>query len=129
MPLRALFAFVLLMILLLAASAQTTAPAPPTRIAVINTAHLLASLDEMTDAYKAIEAMKAAATKEIDQRKAQIDRLGADLDNPSLYRRDSAEFRKLQEELLQKSLDLQSFTQFSQQKLFMELRLPFGTRS
>jgi len=123
MPPRPLPAIVLIVLLVVTTSAQTAPPASPTRIAVINTAHLLSSLDEMADAQRAIEAMRSAAQKEIDRRKAEIERLSADLDNPNLYKRDSPEFRKLQEDLLQKSLDLQSFTQFSQQKLFMELRL------
>jgi Skp family chaperone for outer membrane proteins len=123
MPMLRAFPALLLAAIFLMASAQTTPPQAPTRIAVINTAHMLAGLDEMTDAQRAIDAMRVTAQKEIDRRKAEIDHLSADLDNPNLYKKDSAEFRKLQDDLLQKSLDLQSFTQFSQQKLFMELRL------
>jgi len=109
------------------AMGQTTPGAgsapPPNKLAVVNLVQLFDSLDEQADAQRDIENQKNGYTREIDKRKSEIDRLTADLDNPSLFNKESAEYRKMQDDMLEKSMALQAYTQASQQKLFLDLRL------
>jgi Skp family chaperone for outer membrane proteins len=114
----------LMLVLLVMALGQTPSTASkPTILAVIDTGRLYTSLDEMNDVYRDVEIMKTEATREIEKRRAELERLNTDIDNPTLFKKESQEMRKMQEDLLKQTLDLQSFTQFSQQRLFMELQV------
>lgn len=104
-------------------AAPGTANPVPSKLAVVNIVELFDSLDEQRDAQRDIENMKNTFAKEVDKRKQELERLERDLQDPNLINRESAEFRKMQDDLLEKSMNLQAYTQASQQKLFMELRL------
>jgi Skp family chaperone for outer membrane proteins len=103
-------------------AAPGTAP-PPSKLAVVNLVALFDSLDEQADAQRDMENMKANFTREIEKRRLEVERLERDLQDQTLIKRDSPEFRRMQDELLDKSMSLQAYSQSSQQKLFLELRL------
>jgi Skp family chaperone for outer membrane proteins len=118
--------FTLLVAGAMAMGQGTGTPAPdavPSKLAVVNIVELFDSLDEQRDAQRDIENMKNTFAKEVDKRKTELERLEKDLQDPSGIRPESAEFRRMQDELLEKSMNLQAYTQASQQKLFLELRL------
>jgi Skp family chaperone for outer membrane proteins len=119
-----------LLVAAMLAMGQTTPTAPgpgaappPTKLAVVNLVKLFDTLDEQSDAQRDIENIKNNFSMEIDKRKGELDRLERDLQDPNLFNKESAEFRKMQDDLLEKSMNLQAYTQASQQKLFLELRL------
>jgi len=93
---------------------------PPTKLAVVNVVELFDNLLEKTAADTDIDTMKRGFEKQNqDMQKAIEDKQKG----MASFKPGTEEFRKAQDELLQKATDLQSFSSFAQQKLFLELRI------
>jgi Skp family chaperone for outer membrane proteins len=126
LPLKTLSSCVLLLAagaLAMGQAAPGTANPLPSKLAVVNIVDLFANLDEQRDAQRDIEGLKNNYAKEVDKRKTELEKLERDLQDPNLINRESAEYRKMQDDLLEKSMNLQAYTQASQQKLLMEVRI------
>ena len=113
------------------AAAQGPAPAPapapvaaptPTRLAVINIVKAFASLNEKIDGDAEIEA---EGKKINDDRRKKEDKLKAltdSLANPQ-FNKDSPEYKKLQDDVLNAGMDLQVFLSVAEQRLMLMQRL------
>jgi Skp family chaperone for outer membrane proteins len=99
-----------------------TAP-PPTKLAVVNIVHLFDSLDQKADADGEITKTRNAIAEKTRKMTDEVTKLDNELKDPKLFAAGSAEYKKMQDDLLQKSMELQVYTQVSQQQLFLELRL------
>jgi Skp family chaperone for outer membrane proteins len=104
-------------------SAPPPAGPAPTKLAVVNIIQLFDSLDERADGEAAIRALKDSYTNEVNKRQDQLKELNAQLSGSPMFKPGSDEYRKLQDDVLQKSYDLKAYTQMSQDKLFMEQRM------
>ena len=93
---------------------------PPTKLAVVNVVELFDTLLEKTAADTDIETMKRGFEKQnLDMQKVLEDKQNG----LKSFKAGTDEFRKAQEELLQKTMDLQSFGNYAQQRLFLELSI------
>lgn len=113
----------------LAAAGQTAAPAAPapaaqgSTLAVVNVVDLFNNLKEKTDGDAVIENLKDGYDKEGLKRKDEITRLQNELDKPTVFKPGTPEYAKEQDDLLQKTYDLDSYSNFVNAKLQLELRL------
>ena len=105
-------------------AASTAPPAavspPPTKLAVVNIVTLFADLLEKKSADADIEKMKGDL--EVDGRKRQAEL--SDMEKAlNQLAAGTADYQKAQEDLLKKTMDLQTFNNYAQQRLFIELRV------
>jgi Skp family chaperone for outer membrane proteins len=99
--------------------AAPASPAP-TKLAVVNIVTLFADLLEKKAADGEIEKMKSDFETEGRKRQAEL----ADMEKAlGQLSPGSADFQKAQEDLLKKSMELQTFNNYAQQRLFIELRV------
>jgi Skp family chaperone for outer membrane proteins len=120
---KSLLAVALVLAGAMLARAQTpagNAAPPPTRIAVVNIVDLFDGLLEKANADTEIDNMKQKFDADGRKQQAALETLQNDLKN---YNPNSAQYKQTQDDLLQKSIALQTFSQFAQQKLLLELRL------
>ena len=105
-------------------SGAQTAPAgaapPPTKLAVVNIVDLFDHLDEKAAADAAIDKMRSDFAAESQKRQKEIEDLNKSLD---MFKPGTAEYKERQDDLLMKTMQLQAFGQFAQNKLFLELRI------
>ena len=104
------------------AAAPANTPAP-NRLAVVNLAQLIYSLDEWNDFKTEATKMQAGFADEAKNREKALKDMQTELDNPTLFKKDSAEYKKMEDDYVMKSMDYQTFTQFVPQKLLLEVRL------
>jgi Skp family chaperone for outer membrane proteins len=101
------------------AAAVATNP-PPTKLAVVNIVSLFADLLEKKAADAEIEKLKGEFETEGRKRQAEL----TDLEKPlAQLTPGSADYQKAQEDLLKKTMEMQSFNNYAQQRLFIELRV------
>jgi Skp family chaperone for outer membrane proteins len=100
-------------------AAAPSAP-PPTKLAVVNIVTLFADLDEKKAADADIEKMKGDLETQGAKLKKDIDDLDKQLQLLSPGKED---YEGIQDSLLKKTMEYQSFGNFAQQKLFIELRI------
>jgi Skp family chaperone for outer membrane proteins len=116
-----------ILLISLIALGQTAPTTPATKspgtaiLAVVSLQQIYDGLDEKRDADRDLESLRQTLTKDLDARKAEIEKLSATLDHPP-FKADSPELLKLQDDLLDKSAALQTATQVDQQKLSLEAR-------
>jgi len=101
------------------ALAQAPAPAPtPTHLAVINIVRVFAGLDEKKDGDREIEDLGKQINTDRRKKEDALKLLNDNL-NSGTFRQDSPEYKKQQDEVLQASMELQTFLSYSEQKLVM----------
>jgi len=93
---------------------------PPTRIAVVNIVDLFDGLLEKANADTEIDNMKKKFDDDGRKQQAALETLQESLKS---YNPNSPQYKQTQDDLLQKSIALQTFSQFAQQKLLLELRI------
>jgi Skp family chaperone for outer membrane proteins len=98
----------------------TPAAAPPTKLAAVNIVSLFADLDEKKAADSEIEAMKTKLEKQGADLKKEMEDLDKQL---PLLTAGTDDYQKIQEALLKKSMEYQTFGNYAQQKVFVELRV------
>jgi Skp family chaperone for outer membrane proteins len=105
-----------------AAAASRAAPAattpPPTKLAVVNIVNLFAGLREKEVGDADIDKMRADFETQGLKLKKEMEDLDKQL--PALAV-GSEDFQKVQDTLLKKTMEYQSFGNFAQQKIFIEL--------
>ncbi|HVX86241.1 MAG TPA: OmpH family outer membrane protein [Phycisphaerae bacterium] len=106
------------------APAQTPAQTPPpTRIAVINLAQVFDKLDEQSANSADLDKLTKQLNDEQSSRKDQLTKLSNDLSSPTYpFKAGSPEYKKAQDDLLQKSMELEAFSNMAQQKITLETR-------
>ncbi len=102
------------------AAANTPAP---NRLAVVNLIQLINSLDEWAAYNQDAKKMQDGYNDELKSREKAIKEMEAELQTPTLFKKESAEYKKMEDDYLMKSMDYQTFTSFVQQKMLLELRL------
>jgi Skp family chaperone for outer membrane proteins len=107
-----------------AGAASRPAPAatvpPPTKLAVVNIVNLFAGLREKEVGDAEIDKMKGDFEAQGVRLKKEMEDLDKQLAALAVG---SEDFQKAQDTLLKKSMEYQSFGNFAQQKLFIELRV------
>lgn len=93
---------------------------PPTKLAVVNIVTLFDKLLEKAAADNDIDQMKRDFEDKSDKMNQAIQAMQTGLRS---YTEGSAEFNKTQDDLLQKTMELQAYQSFAQQRLFLELRV------
>jgi Skp family chaperone for outer membrane proteins len=93
---------------------------PPTKLAVVNVVELFDNLLEKTAADTDIDTMKRGFEKQSQDMQKVLEDKSKGLTS---FKAGTEEYRRAQDELLQKTIDLQNFNGFAQQKLFLELRI------
>jgi Skp family chaperone for outer membrane proteins len=101
---------------------QTAAPAPRA-LAVININKVFASLNEKIDGDATIENMATQFKNDQQKREQELEKLANQLRDNTLFNPESPEYRKMQDEALQKKADYDANSSFAQQKLLIEQRL------
>ena len=104
-----------------AGRAAPAASPPPTKLAVVNVVDLFDQLLEKKAADLDIEKMKNNYDDQSRKMQAALEASRQGLQGA--FSPGSADYRQKQDELLQKAVDLQNFSGFAQQKLFLELRI------
>jgi Skp family chaperone for outer membrane proteins len=93
---------------------------PPTKLAVVNVVELFDNLLEKTAADTDIDTMKRGFEKQnLDMQKVIEDKQKG----LASYKAGTEEYRRAQEELLQKASELQTFGNYAQQRLLLELSI------
>jgi Skp family chaperone for outer membrane proteins len=110
-------------LLLLTISVGQTAQPAPRALAVININKVFASLNEKIDGDSAIEAMANQFKNDQQKSEQELEKLAGQLRDNTLFNPDSPEFRKLQDDALQKKADYDAHASMAQQKLMIEQRL------
>ena len=111
-------------LLLLSLSMGQAAQPAPRALAVININKVFASLNEKIDGDAAIEAMASQFKNEQQKREQELEKIAGQLrDNSGLFNPDSPEYRKMQDDALQKKADYDANSTMAQQKLMIEQRL------
>ncbi|HVT79371.1 MAG TPA: OmpH family outer membrane protein [Phycisphaerae bacterium] len=104
-----------------------TAPAgaapPPTKLAVVNIVDLFDHLDEKAAADAEIDKMRTQFAAESLKRQKEIEDLQKNLGDHPIFKPGSEEYKQQQDDLLQKTMQLQAYGQYAQNKLFLELRI------
>lgn len=95
---------------------------PPTKLAVVNIVRLFEDLLEKSAADASIDKMRREFADQAQKQQKAIEDLQKTLENPP-FKTNSPEYKALQDDLLMKGMQLQSFSQFAQNKLFMERRI------
>jgi len=104
------------------ARAQHAAPPPPGKLAVLNIVDLFDRLDEKKAIDGQIESMKRELSDKIEKKKADLEKAQKELEAAGkMFKPDSAEIKKQQDELVNRSMELQILTQVSQKQLLIEL--------
>ena len=112
-------------VILLAAAlslGQNAAPAPRV-LAVININKVFASLNEKIDGDAQIKAMADGYQADQSKREQELEKLRNQLQDNTLFNVDSPEYKKLQDDALQKKCDYDANGNLAQQKLLIEQRL------
>jgi Skp family chaperone for outer membrane proteins len=102
--------------------ASSVAPAATNRVAVVNLRQVYENLDEKAEADQKLEKARGDFAREAEKRKGEVQSLAAEVAHPTMFKAGSPEQLKLQDELLEKTGDLQTYTQVCEQKLFIQLR-------
>jgi Skp family chaperone for outer membrane proteins len=113
----------LLAAVVLGQAAQPARPASHNALAVVDIAKLFGSLNEKIADDSAIDAETKQVNEEKGKREQQLEDLQNQLKNNQLFKQDSPEFQKLQEDAMQKSYELDAYLKAQEQKLLMEQRL------
>jgi Skp family chaperone for outer membrane proteins len=100
------------------------APSPaPTRIAVINLAQVFDKLDEQAANTAQLDKITAQLNDEQSKRKDELTKLSGELSSPNYpFKPGSDEYKKAQDNVLQKSMELEAFSNMAQQKIALETR-------
>jgi Skp family chaperone for outer membrane proteins len=114
---------VLSALVLATALGQAARPATHNAMAVINIQKVFTSLNEKIHDDSDIDAMVKGINDEKTKRDQELDNLQQQLQSNTLFKEDSPEFRKLQDDALQKSMEEESYLKMQQTKLLMEQRL------
>ena len=101
---------------------QNAAPAPRV-LAVININKVFASLNEKIDGDAQIKAMADGFQADQSKREQDLEKLRNQLQDNTLFNVDSPEYKKLQDDALQKKCDYEANANLAQQKLLIEQRL------
>ena len=98
---------------------------PPARtvLAVVNISKVFSSLNEQIDGTAEIENMNNQFKAEQQKREQELEKIADQLSNDTLFQKDSPEYRKMQDDALQKRADYDAFMNVSHQKLLIEQRL------
>lgn len=112
------------------ATAQTPAASPPgaqnpppTRIAVVNLAQVFDKLDEQTANQAELDKITQQLNTEQTRRKDELTKLSNDLaSGNAMFKPGSDEYKKAQDDALQKSMELEAFSNMAQQKIAIETR-------
>lgn len=104
-------------------SAPNEKPPTPRGIAVVNLTRVFGNLNEKLAGDSEMESMSKSVTEEKRKREDDIENIANQLKNDTLFKKDSPEYKKMQDEVLEKSMSLQTFLSFSEQKLLMQQRL------
>jgi Skp family chaperone for outer membrane proteins len=103
-----------------AGSQPAPAAPPPTKLAVVNIVDLFGGLFEKKAGDDAIETLKKGFEEESVKRQKEISDLEKGL---GLFTPGTEDYRRAQDDLLKKTMDLQVFGNYAQQRLFIELRV------
>ncbi len=117
------FGGVLSALVLATALGQAARPATHNAMAVINISKVFTSLNEKLHDDSDIDAMAKKINDEKAKRDTELDNLKQQLQGNTLFKEDSPEFLKMQDDALQKSMEMDAFLKVSQAKLLMEQRL------
>jgi outer membrane protein len=103
-------------------AAPAAANPPPTKLAVVNIVRLFEDLLEKSAADASIDKMRREFADQAQKQQKTIEDLQKQFENPP-FKTNSPEYKAMQDDLLMKGMQLQSFSQFAQNKLFMERRI------
>jgi Skp family chaperone for outer membrane proteins len=99
------------------------APAPtPTHLACINIVKVFAGIDEKKDGDREIEEAGNKINADRKTKENNLKALRDGLDNPQ-FNKNSAEYKRQQDEALQAAMDLQVFLSVSEQRLLLMQRM------
>jgi Skp family chaperone for outer membrane proteins len=102
---------------------QAASPAPtPRALAVININKVFGALNEKIDGDAEIEAMANKIKADQQKREEELERIANQLKD-NLFNPDSPEYRKMQDDALEKRSEYDAFGNMSQQKLLIEQRI------
>ena len=113
----------LLAAVVLGQAAQPARPATHNALAVVDIAKVFGSLNQKLADDSAIDAETKQVNEEKGKREQQLEDLQNQLKNDQLFKQDSPEYQKLQEDAMQKSFELDAYLKAQEQKLLMEQRL------
>jgi Skp family chaperone for outer membrane proteins len=113
----------LLAAVVLGQAAQPARPATHNALAVVDIAKVFGSLNEKLADDSAIDAETKQVNEEKGKREQQLEDLQNQLKNDQLFKQDSPEYQKLQDDAMQKSFELDAYLKAQEQKLLMEQRL------
>jgi Skp family chaperone for outer membrane proteins len=102
---------------------QAARPSTHNALAVINISKVFTSLNEKIHDDSDIDAMAKKVNDEKAKRDQELENLQQQLQSNTLFKEDSPEYRKMQDDALEKSMEMDSFLKMSQAKLLMEQRL------
>ena len=101
---------------------QNAAPAPRV-LAVININKVFASLNEKIDGDAQIKAMADGFQADQAKSEQKLEKLRNQLQDDTLYKVDSPEYKKLQDDALEEKANYEAHANLAQQKLLIEQRL------
>ena len=110
-------------LLLATVMGQAARPATHNAMATINMAKVFSSLNQQSRDYSEIQAMAKKMTDDKAEREKKLEDLQQQLDSNTLFKVDSPEYQKMQQDAMQQAMEMDSFVKMSQAKLMIEQRL------
>jgi len=102
-------------------TAQTPAAAPPpTKLAVVNIVDVFNRSNMKIDGDTQLENLSKDLQDQRRKMQAKVDELGKTIEE---LKKDSPDYKVLSEDLMKKAMELQAFSQYTEQKLLLEQRL------